>query len=128
MIREKEESLVLAKGSAERSSVHVASHLRTAFADCFKIGVIGVECLVAKVFVDASMQEVAAALGYDLHAAARAGDRRIIQRGPRVHFADALWRRNRNVCEVVPGNIVGINTIDLITVLRYPRAIYGDVW
>lgn len=57
------------------------------------------------------MQEVATALGHDLHAAPSARDRRIIQRGLHVHFADALWRRDRNVCDGVQGNIVGINAL-----------------
>ena len=57
----------------------------------------------------------------------RARDRRIIQRGLHVHFADALRRRNGNVCEVVQGNIVGVDAVDLITILRHTRAIYRDI-
>src|SRR5205814_4837336 len=62
----------------------------------------------------AAVQEVAAALRDQLHAAACASDRSVVQRCLHVYLTDALRRWDGYIREIVQRDIVTIDSINLI--------------
>src|SRR5215472_18251717 len=89
LVGEEIEDTVLANWASQGSAKDVAAEHRSSLACGLQVGIVGVQRVVTKILIHAAMKQVGAALGGDLHvAAARAGDRRVIQRRLHHHLAN----------------------------------------